>query len=241
VAHAARLGSLLIAVFTASTSLHAQAAGDSAVYNAVIGTPLGALPRPLDVSIVGERPGAPSVHFAYGMRTFRGNDVLHSVGVGTTFGLSESSALGVTAGYWFPDCDGDGCNAHVMGEVSVAQGMARMRLGEGVWSHLNIGLRAETGAAIPAGGFLWAARAILPVSLVPGERRGPRFAPYVAPGVAIGLERDDERTEAGITPTLSAGLGLLDVFGLRLGVGIERAWLRGGGNWMVGASVGSSR
>lgn len=211
----------------------AQDASDSAAYRALTQTPPSALPMPMDVSItgVGDRTG---VSVRYGIMSFDNREYVHNFGIGLTVPVG-SSTLGVTGGYYWPNCNGR-CEGHGMFGVNYSQNLVRIPLGEGTGSGgmLNIGSAWEAGYA-KQNATLVSGRLSIPISLVPAQR-SVTVIPYIAPGVGGGLVHDDSGTEVGLLFTLGAGIGLRTTHGFTAHAGISRAFLSTG-NWLAGVGI----
>jgi len=212
----------------------AQDASDSAAYRALTQTPAGALGPLLDASVTGERARAPSVHVRYGIMSFDSHEYTHDFGLSVVFPVGSAS-LSVTGGYYWPNCTDNACNSHVMGSVGVSQNLVAIPTGRGDQrATFDVGLTAQLGYAKPSDTTLVAGSVMVPVSLVPAPR-GLRLAPYVAPGVGVGLVKPDSGTEAGLQFMFAAGVGML-AHGFTANVALSRVFLPGG-NWLVGVGI----
>jgi hypothetical protein len=227
------LPSIAIALgFAPAHRLAAQDASDSAAYRAITQTPPGGLPMPLDVSITGDRDRT-GVRLRYGIMSFDNREYVHDFGVGLSIPLG-SSTLGITGGYYWPDCNGR-CEGHGMVGVNFSQNLLRIPLGSGSGSgSFNIGSGWEVGYA-KQNATLVSGRLSIPISLVP-TRHAVTVIPYIAPGVAGGLVKDDTGTEVGLLFTFGAGIGLRTSRGFSAHAGISRAFLSTG-NWLAGAGI----
>ena len=223
---------LMGAALCVSRRTAAQDASDSAAYRAITQTPPGALPMPMDVSITGIRDRT-GVRVRYGIMSYDNREYVHNFGVGLTIPVGSAS-LGVTGGYYWPNCNGR-CTGHSMFGVSLSQNLVRVPLGSGPGSGvLNVGSGWEAGYA-KHDATLVSGRLSIPISLVP-SRRSLTLIPYVAPGVAGGLVKDDSGTEIGLLFTLGAGVGLRTAGGFTAHAGISRAFLSTG-NWLAGVGI----
>jgi hypothetical protein len=212
------------------STARAQDASDSAAYRALIETPLGALPLPLDVAVTGERARRVAVHARYGLMSLDNHEYIHNFGVGLDLPVGTES-IGLTAGYYWPDCNGS-CSGHFMAAANLSENLVRIRAGGGEdRATFNIGVNGEIGFARPSGATLLSGNLAVPLSLVPA-RRDLRFVPYVAPGVGVGLV-DTDSTEAGLLFTFAAGIGVVASHRFTANLGIRRAFLSTG-NWLVG-------
>jgi hypothetical protein len=186
----------------------------------------------MDVSITGVRDRV-GVTVRYGIMSFDNREYVHNFGVGLTVPLG-SSTLGVTGGYYWPNCNGR-CEGHGMAGVNFSQNLVRIPLGTGAGSGaLNIGSAWEAGYA-KQNATLLSGRLSIPISLVPTQH-ALTVIPYVAPGVGGGLVKDDSGTEVGLLFTLGAGIGLRTSRGFTAHAGISRAFLSTG-NWLAGLGI----
>jgi opacity protein-like surface antigen len=227
------IGSITTALgFAPVHRLAAQDASDSAAYRALTQTPPSALPMPMDISITGARDRM-GVTVRYGIMSFDNREYVHNFGVGLTIPLG-STTLGVTGGYYWPNCNGL-CEGHGMAGVNFSQNLVRIPLGTGAGSGaLNIGSAWEAGYA-KQNATLVSGRLSIPISLVPAQH-SLTVIPYVAPGVGGGLVKDDSGTEVGLLFTLGAGIGLRTSRGFTAHAGISRAFLSTG-NWLAGLGI----
>lgn len=223
---------VLAAGLCISRQAAAQDASDSAAYRALTQTPPNALPLPMDVSVTGLRDQT-GVTLRYGVMSYDNREYVHNFGVGLTI-PAGSGSLGVTGGYYWPNCNGR-CIGHAMFGASYSQNLVRIPLGSGSGSgSLNVGSGWEIGYA-KQNETLASGRLSIPISLVPA-RRSVTVIPYIAPGVGGGLVRDDSGTEVGLLFTLAAGIGLRTSHGFTAHAGISRAFLSTG-NWLAGIGV----
>ncbi len=224
---------MVVIALAAAQRLAAQDASDSAAYRALTQTPPGALPMPLDVSITGVRDRV-GLSARYGIMSYDNREYVHDFGVGLTIPVGSAS-LGVTGGYYWPNCNGR-CTGHAMFGVSFSQNLLRLSLGSGAGSgSLNVGSGWELGYASVDGTTLASGRLSIPISLVP-TRRSVTIIPYVAPGVGGGLVHDSSGSEVGLLFTLGAGIGLRSSSGFTAHAGISRAFLSTG-NWLAGVGI----
>lgn len=214
-----------------TSSAAAQDASDSAAYRAITQTPVGALPLLLDAGSSRVPGRAVSFHTRYGVMSYDNREYVHDFGVGVSI-PAGSASIGITAGYYWPNCNGR-CSGHSMFSASLSQGLANVSLGNGS-GVLGIGLNGEVGYA-RQDATMFSGQMALPVSLVP-TGRSLRLVPYVAPGLGVGMVRDDSGTEAGLLFTFGTGLGLVTSRGFMATVGIRRAFLSTG-NWLAGAGI----
>jgi hypothetical protein len=210
----------------------AQDASDSAAYRAITQTPPGALPMPMDVAVTGLRDRT-GVRLRYGIMSYDNREYVHNFGVGLTIPVGSVS-IGLTGGYYWPNCNGH-CTGHAMFGAGLSQNLLRVPLGSGAGSGaLNVGSGWEVGYAKDDATLL-SGRLSIPISLVP-SRRSLTVIPYIAPGVAGGLVKDDSGTEVGLLFTLGAGIGLRTPGGFTAHAGISRAFLSTG-NWLAGVGI----
>jgi hypothetical protein len=230
-------GTLVVATLLAAAApAAAQDASDRAAYRALTQTPLAALAPLLDVSVLSAGDRGPTLHSRYGLMSYDDREYIHNFGVGADFPVG-SGRVGVTAGFYWPNCDNDRCSGHVMASGHFSSSLFGTRLGRSPRAaRLNLGVDAGGGVGAPRGETLLAAAATVTAAVVPyGE--SVRLVPFIAPGVGVGLVRNDEGTEAGIRPTFGAGLGLLGLGGgLGVNAGISRVALRRG-NWLAGVGL----
>jgi hypothetical protein len=222
------------ALFAAPERIAAQDVTDSAAYLALIHTPLAALAPAPDLAMTPLRRGI-GIDFRYGLQTYTGDAHIQNVAVGLDVPVGPGR-LGVAVGRWAAACS-TSCPGHFMAGITYRDNLVTAALGRpDSRGSISVGLELGAGYARPTAGTLVSSSASVPIALVPGSG-GVRLFPFITPGLGVGSAPEPEGREAGLLPTLAAGVGVLTADG-RLGMnfGLHRAFLKGG-NWLAGAGL----
>lgn len=214
--------------------LAAQDATDSAAYLALTRTPLAALAPPPDPALAPLRRGI-GFDVRYGLQSYTDDAYIQNLAIGADIPVGQGR-LGIVVGRWAAAC-GSGCRGHFMASVAFRDNIFTAALGRpDSRGSVSLGLEVAAGYARPTEGTLLSGSASVPVALVPGSG-AVRFFPFITPGLGVGSAPQPKGREAGLLPTLAAGVGVLTGDG-RFGVdvGLHRAFLKGG-NWLAGVGI----
>lgn len=208
----------------------AQSPGDLAAFNALIVSPVGALPptagddgRPL--------PDRASLFVKYGRWRYDVNDAIHeNVGLSIHHRLgSSATSVSVTGAYLSSSCDCSGWSSGGVSLTSVAWSTASLGQSRATAAHASVELMAggaRFSGAGHASAYSVAAALDLGGSLPVGH--SSRFALSVIPGIGYGHLTSVDETGGGTRPVLGAAMSLTFSGGVALDIGARRIVLSGG-------------
>ncbi len=234
---------LLICLPVAASRAGGQTIGDVAAFNALMFTPVGALPPIMTSSISGDVQRSAQFALRYGYLSVDRRDVVLSEGDVNSFGFSGVLPMGLgstvtlTGGVTAPDC-GD-CDPGLMlsagGDIRLTEvpfGSARDA------AKLTISINGELGFGQPKVPLrlissVWGGAVGVPIGLVSGGRNaGLRIVPFITPAFGFGNVnfRDDIDSESGSRFMLGGGVGVYNrTSNVVLNLGFQHVAITDGG------------
>jgi hypothetical protein len=207
-------------VSLAASAAAGQSTGEIAAFNALMFTPIGALPPIMTSSISANVQRSAQLALRYGYVSGSRRDVLfggdvNSFGISGVLPMGLGSTLTLTGGVSSPECDG--CESGLMLSVGGDMRLTSMPMGTGRdGARLTISLNGEFGFGKPRVPFdvvssVWSGAVGLPIGLVSsGGSAGMRIVPFITPAFGFGNVdfRDDIETESGSRFMLGGGVGI---------------------------------
>ena len=221
----------------------AQSNGDIAAFNALMFTPLGALPPIMTSTISADVQRSGQFAFRYGYTSGGPRDVLFGRGDVNSFGFSGVLPMGLgstvtlTGGVASPECDD--CDPGLMLSIGGDMRLTTMPMGSASEAaRLTISLNGEFGFGkpkLPLGivSSVWSGAVGLPIGLVSGGRNaGMRIVPFITPAFGFGNVdfADDLDSESGSRFMLGGGVGVYNrTSNVMLNLGFQYVAIDNGG------------
>ena len=237
----------VICLLAPASQTFAQTIGDLAAYNALMLTPVGALPPIMTSSISGQVQRSAQFAIRYGYLSQDRRDPLIASGDVNSFGFSGvlpmglGSTITLTGGVTSPDCDR--CDPGVMLSLGGDTRLTEVPFGSARdAARLTISLNGEFGFGQPKLPFrivssVWSGAVGLPIGLVSGGRNaGMRIVPFVTPAFGFGnTDFDDDvvnfpDSESGSRFMLGGGVGIYNpTSSVVLNIGFQHVAIENGG------------
>jgi hypothetical protein len=211
--------------------LAAQSAGDLAGWNALVVTPVGALPPRASDTVWGDSART-ELSFRYGRWRYDIDDAIHN-GLGITIarplGVART-AVAATVAYLSASCGG--CAAWLSGGIEVQTRLIDATIaGDGASpATASLGLRASAGGARYLGQGGATASSIAggaTIGVAFPSMWSSRVAVSVMPGVGIGRFSSVDETAYGTRPILGAGLAW-SLRSVVIDMGLQRIYVADG-------------
>ena len=202
---------LLVSAMAAAS---AQSRSEGAARDALINTPVGALPPLVTSTIQGEvqRGVALGIRYGYLSGTDRGPDA-NNGGLTAILPFGLGSTVSLTGGFVSYNCHE--CDPGLILSVGADRALGEMPFGSGRdGSRLRFALNGEVGYGQPSGatfseGSVMSGAVGIPISIVSGSRARDemRIVPFVTPGFGFGGRRG-ENSASGTALMLGGGVGI---------------------------------
>lgn len=209
----------------------AQSLGDIAAWDALVVSPVGALPPRVHDALFGVSAGA-EVSLRYGRWRYDLDDAIHNdVGLTVAHRFGAQTDVAITGAYLSLSCGT--CAIWVSGGIDVSEPLFRRTIaGEGPGATTaSLDVRASAGAARYRGDGSAAATSVAgatAIQLAFPFAWSSRVAVSVIPGVGIGHLASTDDTAYGTLATLGASVAWAFHSGLVADLGMQRVFIRGG-------------